>query len=171
MRSITNSFILKHLFALAILATAMFSCSRPDKELADAASGGKEFVPFTISDSSKIVSYPDGLRLYVVSPGPGDYPINGTHLRMHYYGVLQDGTVFDETFSDEEPFKFTIGSHAVIPGIEEAVKKLRVGSKAIAIIPPQLGYGEGQGKGKKELPPKIPANATLIFHLELIGTF
>ena len=127
------------------------------------------FVPYAITDSSKITTYPDGLQLYVVSPGPGDYPQNGDQVTMQYVGYLADGTVFDDSYQREKPFSFSIGGGRVIAGIDAAVRKLRLGSKAILVVPPSLGYGDGTGDNK--LPPKIPANATLTFHIDLIGSF
>jgi FKBP-type peptidyl-prolyl cis-trans isomerase len=168
MRSTTKSTVA--MGALLLLAILLHTgCGR--KPEADATGDGAAvpFKPYAIQDSSKIVTYPDGLQLYVVKAGPGDFPINGTHVRMHYYGVLDDGTVFDQSYSRGEPLAFTMGASTVIDGIELAVKKLRLGSQAIAIIPSTLGYGDG--KGKHELPPKIPANARLTFHLDLIGSF
>lgn len=168
MRSTTKTSValVAVLLLVAMLHTA---CGHKADHAAGNAGSTAAFKPYVIQDSSKIVTYPDGLQLYVSKPGPGDFPINGTHVRMHYYGLLDDGTVFDESFSRDEPLEFTVGSSTVIDGIELAVKKLRLGSQAIAIIPPTLGYGDG--KGKHPLPPKIPANARLTFHLDLIGSF
>lgn len=158
--------IIKGICLIAIVAV-MGSCGRTTSDGAPTDDAPVAFTPYAIADSAQIKTYPDGLRLYVVEQGPGDYPTNGTKVDMHYQGRLDDGTIFDESFNRGKPFSFTIGSKKVIPGIEEAVKKLRLGSKAIAFVPPSLGYGDG----KEELPPKIPANAHLTFHIHLIGTF
>jgi FKBP-type peptidyl-prolyl cis-trans isomerase len=158
------------LSTLLLMITLLHTgCGRkPDSTTHDGAAS-VAFKPYTIQDSSKIITYPDGLQIYVSKAGPGDYPANGTHVRMHYYGVLDDGTVFDESFSRDEPLQFNVGSNTMIDGIELAVRKLRLGSQAIVIVPPTLGYGDG--KGKHPLPPKIPANARLTFHIDLIGSF
>jgi FKBP-type peptidyl-prolyl cis-trans isomerase len=92
---------------------------------------------------------------------------------MHYCGYLENGEAFDNTFERGEPFRFILGPDSLIAGMQEAVSHLNMGSKAIAKVPPHLGYGEGRLKknGKRELPPKIPANATLTYHIELLGSF
>lgn len=150
------------------IALLLGSCGR-SQDIGATTVPNAVFAPFEVGDPSQIVTYPDGLRLYTVEQGVGDYATNGTTVYLHYGGLLEDGTVFDESYSRGEPFSFIIGSKKVIPGIEEAVKKMRLGSKAIAFVPPSLGYGDG--KAPNDLPPKIPANARLTFHIDLIGTF
>ena len=67
---------------------------------------------------------------------------------------------FADTYASGEPLEFEI--NAVIPGWTEVLKLMKVGSKVVAWIPPDLGYGE---KGR---PPKIPGNSVLVFEMELL---
>jgi FKBP-type peptidyl-prolyl cis-trans isomerase len=71
---------------------------------------------------------------------------------------------FDSSLDRSEPISFPLGAGKVIKGWDEGIAKLRVGDKAMLIIPPQLGYG-AKGAGNGEIPP----NATLIFIVELVG--
>lgn len=157
---------------LAMLGQACTSAATRAEENGD-FDGESSFTPYIIADSSKIINFPSGLQLYIVEPGPGKMPANGSNVRMHYHGHLKNGKVFDESFDRKPPFEFRIGSKNVIEGLQEALQNMRYGTKAIAIIPPELGYGDGlaQGHKDKHLPKNIPANSTLIFHIHLLGSF
>lgn len=91
---------------------------------------------------------------------------NGDTLVMNYTGRLINGTVFDSNvlpkFGHVEPFKFTLGAGQVIKGWDEGLLGMKVGEKKTLTIPPEKGYGS-RAVGS------IPANATLIFDVELIG--
>jgi len=84
---------------------------------------------------------------------------------VHYTGRLQDGTKFDSSYDHpgKAPFQLTLGEGRVIKGWEEGLLGMKVGDKRQLTIPPDLAYG---ANGR---PPTIPANATLVFDVELVG--
>ena len=102
-----------------------------------------------------------GLRYVIIQEGEGDTPYPGQAVRVHYTGYLLDGTQFDSSVG-KTPIEFILGAKKVIPGWEEGVQLLNVGSKAKLIIPPELGWGS-RGAGQV-----IPPNATTIFEVELV---
>ncbi len=91
------------------------------------------------------------------------YPKQGDTLSCHYKGMLQDGTVFDNSYDRGQTIFFILGSKQVIPGWEEVVQKMCRGQIVRATIPPDLGYGD------KGFPPIIPPHATLIYEIELVS--
>ncbi len=109
-----------------------------------------------------------GLKIVEVAPGEGVAKA-GDLVWVHYTGKLEDGTVFDSSVNPPQPgrpaqpIRFELGAGQVIRGWDEGIAGMVIGEKRQLIIPPALGYGE-QGS-----PPTIPANATLIFDVELIG--
>ena len=96
-------------------------------------------------------------------------------VKVNYIGRLLDGTVFDTSIEaaakeaglfDErrpyEPIEFPLGEGQVIPGWDEGISLMNVGTKAHFIIPPALAYGS-RGSGP------IPPNAPLVFDVELVS--
>lgn len=104
-----------------------------------------------------------GLKYYDFAVGSGATPQKGQQVTVHYTGWLTDGKKFDSSLDRGEAFAFPIGAGQVIRGWDEGVISMKVGGKRQLVIPPELGYG-ARGAGGV-----IPANATLIFEVELLG--
>ena len=102
-----------------------------------------------------------GLQYVILKNGEGETPYPGQTVKVHYAGFFVDGTQFDSSYDKCKPLEFMLGARRVIPGWEEAIQLLNVGSKAKFIIPAKLAYG-ARGRGP------IPPNATLIFDIELL---
>jgi FKBP-type peptidyl-prolyl cis-trans isomerase FkpA len=110
-----------------------------------------------------VVTLPDGLKYIDLVAGTGKSPAKGDTISVQYTGWLTNGTKFDSSRDRGTPVSFQIGVGAVIPGWDEAVITMKIGGKRKLIIPPDLAYGS-QGQ-----PPAIPANATLVFAVELLS--
>lgn len=95
--------------------------------------------------------------------GQGVEALVYSDVAVHYTGKLEDGTVFDSSLDRGQPFRFTLGTGKVIPGWEMGIRGMKAGGKRRLTIPPELAYG---AKGAGDV---IPANATLVFELELIS--
>ncbi len=65
----------------------------------------------------------------------------GQGVAVIYTGKLNDGTVFD-TNVGAEPFSFTTGTGAVIPGFDQAVVGMAVGETKEVHIPVDEAYGQ-----------------------------
>ncbi len=109
-----------------------------------------------------IATTPTGLQYVNNTEGTGRQPKVGDKVEVNYYGALLDGVSFDNSYKRGEPFVFTLGQGQVIAGWDEGVAFLKEGGSATLFLPPNLGYGE------RGAPPRIPANATLVFYVELI---
>jgi FKBP-type peptidyl-prolyl cis-trans isomerase len=94
--------------------------------------------------------------------GTGQEAKAGDTLKMHYRGVLENGTEFDNSYKRGEPLEIPIGKGYVIKGWDEGVPGMKVGGKRTLTIPGDMAYGE------RGVPGVIPANATLIFEVELV---
>jgi peptidylprolyl isomerase len=95
--------------------------------------------------------------------GKGKKAKAGDVVAVQYVGVLfKNGKEFDASWSRPgQAFQFPLGAGQVIPGWDQGVEGMKVGGRRKLIIPPDLGYG-AQG-----YPPDIPANAALIFDIDL----
>ncbi len=85
---------------------------------------------------------------------------DGTQVKVHYTGKLNDGTVFD-TSKDKEPLEFTMGKGEVIPGIENAVRDMDPGESRNVTIAKEEAYGERREEmiidvPKDKFPDEIP---------------
>jgi FKBP-type peptidyl-prolyl cis-trans isomerase len=94
--------------------------------------------------------------------GTGATAAVGDTVSVHYVGTLTNGTVFDSSYSRNQPFTFRVGAGQVIAGWDQGIPGMKVGGKRRLTIPPSLGYGN-QAVGS------IPANSTLIFDVELLS--
>jgi len=86
-----------------------------------------------------------------------------SEVEVHYVGTLENGTKFDSSRDRDDTFKFTLGQGSVIKGWDVGVKTMKKGEISKFKIRGDYAYGE------RGSPPKIPANATLIFEIELIN--
>jgi len=102
-----------------------------------------------------------GLKYFVLEEGTGPRGQSSSIVQAHYYGVLPDGRMFDNSYRTGRPYRFIIGEGQVIPGWEEGFSLLKEGATALFIVPPKLAYGE------KGSPPVIPARTDLLFYVEV----
>ncbi len=103
-----------------------------------------------------------GLQYQLDETGTGPTPAEGDTVTLNYRGTLLDGTEFDSSYDSPEPAEFPVG--AVIPGFNEALLLMPVGSKGKIWIPSELAYGQNP-------PPNSPiqAGSPLVFELEILG--
>jgi FKBP-type peptidyl-prolyl cis-trans isomerase FkpA len=96
--------------------------------------------------------------------GTGATAAPGDTVTVNYVGSLTNGTVFDASADHGSTgFTFTLGAGQVIQGWDQGIVGMKVGGKRILVIPPSLAYGD-QAVGNL-----IPANATLVFEVDLLG--
>lgn len=116
-----------------------------------------------------------GLRYVITQEGQGENVQSGQKIKANYSGHVLNGAFFDssiEAVARENglytegrpygPFETVIGQGAVIRGWDEAFQLMNQGGKSTLYIPSGLAYG---ARARSE---EIPANAILVFDVELV---
>lgn len=123
---------------------------------------GQDFLAKNKSNP-KVKTTASGLQYEVLQEGDGKTKPTATNVvQVKYTGKLLDGTVFDSTDKNGgAAMDINLGS--VIKGWTEGIQLMSKGSKYRFYIPSDLAYGDN-GAGAA-----IPAGATIIFDVELVG--
>jgi FKBP-type peptidyl-prolyl cis-trans isomerase FkpA len=145
--------VVRHPFASAIFRASTLALLMLPLACDSSPSSPTSTGPFTITD---------------IRVGTGAEATNGRFLLVTYTGWLYDtsrpdgkGREFDSNVG-EAAFGFRLGSGLVIAGWEQGVVGMRAGGLRRLIIPPALAYGDERNDD-------IPANATLVFDIELLS--
>ncbi|MBX2906406.1 MAG: FKBP-type peptidyl-prolyl cis-trans isomerase [Taibaiella sp.] len=111
-----------------------------------------------------------GLYYTIQSAGSGKQIEKGQTVSMMYTGKTLDGHVFDSNMDEEvakknghgsDPLTFVVGMGQMIPGVDEGAGLLKKGAKATLYLPSPIAYGPQSPS------PEIPANAIMIFEVEI----
>jgi FKBP-type peptidyl-prolyl cis-trans isomerase len=102
------------------------------------------------------------LQYKVLKEGDGKLPGPTDTVTVNYRGMFIDGTVFDSSDKSGK-LEVALDNPKIIPGMTDALKLMKVGSKWTVFVPPDLAYKE-EGR-----PPIIGPSAVLIFEVEMTG--
>lgn len=94
---------------------------------------------------------PTGLWYSIEEEGNGDFLTENDRITIEYRCELIDGTL---CYSSDEsgPMNVTVGKSDIEPGLDEGLRMIKPGGKAIFILPPFLAHGL-VGDGNK-IPPR-----------------
>jgi len=102
-----------------------------------------------------------GLQYQILRKGSGDGVKEIDYVTVRMKGQLIDGTVFVDTFEEQELSQVDLSS--LVPGLVEGIQLMKQGALYKFFLPARLGYGfKGFGKN-------VEPNSTLIYEIELIA--
>jgi FKBP-type peptidyl-prolyl cis-trans isomerase FkpA len=141
------------------LGLALFSCKEgltPEQQL---QSDIEKIQNYLADRNLTAESTASGLHYIITEPGTGNHPGSTSTVTVNYVGkLLKNEKVFDETTGTPRTFPL----QNLIAGWQEGIPLLKKGGKGTFFVPSALGYGPFGSGGD------IPANAPLIFEIELV---
>jgi FKBP-type peptidyl-prolyl cis-trans isomerase len=177
-----GNFMKKALLVTALAAATLNACAatEPAKpaDTAKPAAVAATAAPLPAANAAPLKLAPNQplpttvTQLTIIDREAGDpklaMVVNGSPTLVHYTGWLYDptapdgkGVQFDSSRVRIAPYSFIVGVGKVIKGWDQGVVGMHVKGKRTIIIPANLAYGESAR-------PRIPANSTLIFDIEII---
>ena len=152
----------KGLFVLFCLGLFIMSCNNDDDILDPVAQEmvDQEIIDQYLTDNSiTATEHESGMHYIITEEGTGtEMPSGDSNVEVKYRGYFTDGNTFDQTSGDNT---ITFALNGVIQGWQIALPLLKKGGKGTFFFPSALAYGPFPPQG-------IPANAVLIFDIELI---
>lgn len=114
---------------------------------------------------------PEDLVVYTVKKGSGAELAEGDLVVAHFTGVVwETKQTFASSFDQNLPLTLTLvdgsveGANGGVPqGVFDGLVGQTVGSQVAIVVPPALGYPEGQQ------PAGVPEGATLIYVFDILG--
>jgi FKBP-type peptidyl-prolyl cis-trans isomerase FkpA len=154
----------KHIYMKRILFASFMTLGL----LASGCGGGSDSVATTPAPAP-VVTGPTALQVSDTVVGVSTTAVAGMTVTVHYTGWLYDaaapnfrGAQFDSSIG-KTPFSFKLGAGQVIQGWDVGVAGMKVGGTRTLIIPSAMAYGSAGVRGV------IPANAALVFNVELLA--
>jgi len=102
-----------------------------------------------------------GLFFYITKEGKGNFIQENEIVFLNYKVHGIDGTFYYENLFDQ-PLEFMVGKYDIASGIHQGILNLKLGEKAIFILPSHLAHGL---LGDRE---KIPPRMPIIWEVEIL---
>ncbi len=91
---------------------------------------------------------------------------------MHYRIMLENGTVVDSTWEDNEPIAFAVGDGTLAPGLEMSLIGLKTGDHETIVVEPDQAFGYKDTANIHMLPrsdfdPELPLEEGMVIGFSL----
>jgi len=158
-----NFFISSVIFSLVLISFTKDNTAKTNKGM---IMDTKEGIKLSLETFTKL---DNGISYLILKEGSGPKISRFKQAVVHYTGWLLNGVdsvgkKFDSSVDRGQHFQFMLGAGQVIKGWDLSVADMKTGEKRLVILPSEYAYG-ARGAGSS-----IPANAILIFEIELFGS-
>lgn len=161
--------MLQKLFVFALLITLAVSCAKEDT-VDYGPIDDKTIQDYLTANNLTAQSTASGLYYIITNPGSSIHPTTKSLVKVKYKGYLTDGKVFDQsTYSSNVPANLTLSG--LVEGWQEGLPLIGVGGQIKLLIPSSLGYGSTAKTNALTGAIIVPANAVLIFDINLIDVY
>ncbi len=144
-------------YVLLLCALGAAGCHR-ERAQAPAAQAQAEAVPRTVDRG-------DGCLVEITQDGSGPVARIGDEVTLAYDAHVKDAELtVASTRGWDVPCRLRLGESGALPGLTRGIEGLHVGSKAKIEVPPALAYGKDGAPAAN-----VPADATLVFEVEILG--
>ncbi|KAJ6233188.1 inactive peptidyl-prolyl cis-trans isomerase fkbp6 [Anaeramoeba flamelloides] len=99
----------------------------------------------------------------IIKEGNGEFPTKLSTVVIKYEATTLDGKLFDSTRFRKGNFKFQVGFHRVIEGLEIGILTMKQNEISIFTIAPDLAYGA------EHVGTVVEPNTTVVFEIELLS--
>jgi peptidylprolyl isomerase len=107
---------------------------------------------------------PKQLVRKIIVNGSGPRIVSGETVTVQDTGVVwRTGKIFDSSWLRGFPESFVLGSGQVLPGWEQGLGGLPVGSRVMLVLPPSLSYGTSGD------PPDVKNTDTVVFVIDVLA--
>lgn len=113
-------------------------------------------------DLARFTRLPDGVYVRDSIVGTGAVLAGGQTVDVRFTGHLASGRAIAARGAAETPYRFALGTGAVIAGWDSGLPGMRVGGVRRLVVPPSLGYGASDYGG-------VPGNSVLVFTIEAVS--
>ncbi|QHS54902.1 hypothetical protein GWR56_04820 [Mucilaginibacter sp. 14171R-50] len=152
----------KHLLILSLVFLAFASCKKDEAPFDASAQAAKDetAIQAYLSAHADINATKDANGVYyqVITEGNGAAATATSTVTVNYIGKLLDGTQFDTGTGLAVKL-----SDNIIKGWKLGLLHAKTGGRILLIVPSALAYGN------KASGLKIPANAVLVFTIDILG--
>jgi FKBP-type peptidyl-prolyl cis-trans isomerase FkpA len=151
----------KYFLLLSIFVITIASCKKDSFDPAKQAAKDDTAIQAYITANNITGTTKDASGVYykVITPGTGAFPTVNSNVAVNYTGSILNGATFAPAGSNLPLTPLT----GLIKGWQIGIPHINAGGRILLIIPSGLGYGNSSpGAG-------IPANAVLIFTIDLLN--